>query len=155
MAEKVAANRRTLPGMTRLSMPVRSFFSSRSFWKFSIFIMMPWSCSTISEISARVAVLDRAGGFRFGNATEERNDGSARVTSAVPEVVVGGRVVLAEPLQDEFVVQQAVERPEEEDVERQVANPLLLEVPAQSFNLPTRPEVKQKKGIFFYITPVR
>jgi len=45
----------TLPGMARLSMPVRSFFSSRSFWKFSIFIMVPCSCSTISEMSARVA----------------------------------------------------------------------------------------------------
>lgn len=41
--------------MARLSMPVRSFFSSRSFWKFSIFIMVPWSCSTNSEMSARDA----------------------------------------------------------------------------------------------------
>lgn len=63
-----------------------------------------------------------------------------RRTSAVPEVVVGGRVVLAEPLQDELVVQQAVERPEEEDVEGQVANSLLLKVSTQSLRLPTRPE---------------
>lgn len=49
-------------------------------------------------------------------------------TSTVPEVIMCGRVVLAEPLQDKFVVQQAVKRPEEEDVEGQVANPLLLEV---------------------------
>lgn len=61
-------------------------------------------------------------------------------TSAVPEVVVGGRVVLAEPLQDEFVVQQAVEGPEEEDVEGQVANSLLLEVSTQSLHLPAGPE---------------
>lgn len=58
-------------------------------------------------------------------------------TSAVPEVVVGWRVVLAEPLQDEFVVQQAVERPQEEDVEGKVANSLLLEVSTQSLHLPT------------------
>lgn len=49
-------------------------------------------------------------------------------TSAVPEVIVGGWVVLAQPLQDEFVVQQAVEGPEEEHIEGQVANPLLLKV---------------------------
>lgn len=61
-------------------------------------------------------------------------------TSAVPEVIVGGRVVLAEPLQDEFVVQQAVKRPQEEDVEGQVANSLLLKVPTQSLHLPTGPE---------------
>lgn len=61
-------------------------------------------------------------------------------TSAVPEVVVGGRVVLAEPLQDEFVVQQAVEGPEEEDVEGQVADPLLLKVSTKSVQLPAGPE---------------
>lgn len=53
---------------------------------------------------------------------------------------MGGRVVLAEPLQDEFVVQQAVEGPEEEDVEGQVANSLLLEVSTQSLHLPAGPE---------------
>lgn len=57
-------------------------------------------------------------------------------TSAVPEVVVGGRVVLAQPLQDQLVVQQAVERPQEEDVEGKVANPLLLKVSTQSLHLP-------------------
>ncbi len=52
--------------------------------------------------------------------------------------------MLAEPLQDEFVVQQAVERPEEEDVEGQVANSLLLKVSTQSLRLPTGPE--QQRG---------
>lgn len=47
--------------------------------------------------------------------------------------------MLAEPLQQELVVQQAVQRPEEEDVERQVADPLLLKVPAQSLHLPAGP----------------
>lgn len=61
-------------------------------------------------------------------------------TSAVPEVVVGGRVVLAEPLQDELVVQQAVQRPEEEDVEGQVANSLLLEVSTHGLHLTNGPE---------------
>lgn len=49
--------------MARLSMPVRSFFSSRSFWKFSIFIMVPCSCSTISEMSAREASIRMMEGF--------------------------------------------------------------------------------------------
>jgi len=67
-------------------------------------------------------------------------------TSAVPEVLVGGGVVLAEPLQDEFVVQQAVERAEEEDVERQVANPLLLKVSAHGLGLPTGPGERGGRG---------
>lgn len=66
-------------------------------------------------------------------------------TSAVPEVLVGGRVVLAEPLQEEFVVQQAVEGPEEEDVEGQVANPLLLKVSTRSLRFPTGPEEQGPK----------
>lgn len=49
---------------------------------------------------------------------------------------MGWGVVLAQPLQDELVVQQAVERPQQEDVEGQVANPLLLKVPAQGLHLP-------------------
>lgn len=128
-------------------MPVRSFFSSRSFWKFSIFIMVPWSCSTNSEMSAR----DAAG--KTGRSSDEahvhpegaKGGGLDRKssTSAVPEVIVRGRVVLAQPLQDEFVVQQAVERPEEEDVEGQVANSLLLEVATQSLHLPAGPEDQQ------------
>lgn len=60
-------------------------------------------------------------------------------TPAVPEVIVGGGVVLAEPLEDEFVVQQAVEGPEEEHVEGQVANSLLLKVSTKSLHLPAGP----------------
>lgn len=45
----------TRPGTTRLSMPIKSFFSSKSFWKFSILIKLPWSCSTTSDTSARAA----------------------------------------------------------------------------------------------------
>lgn len=52
--------------------------------------------------------------------------------------------MLAEPLQDEFVVKQAVERSEEEDVEGQVANSLLLKVSTQSFHLPAGPEEQQR-----------
>lgn len=70
-------------------------------------------------------------------------------TSAVPEVVVGGRVVLAEPLQDELVVQQAVQRPEEEDVEGQVANSLLLEVSTHGLHLTNGPEGQRCKVLPF------
>lgn len=129
-------------------MPVRSFFSSRSFWRFSIFIMIPWSCSTISEISAKAA-----GGEKFififrGGKREESHKKGHVCTSAVPEVIMGGWIMLTEPLQDEFIVQQAVERPEEEDVEGQVANPLLLEVSTQSLHLSTGPEDNRDKQAF-------
>lgn len=36
-------------------MPIRSFLSSCSFWKFSILIMVPCSCAAISVISASAA----------------------------------------------------------------------------------------------------
>lgn len=125
-------------------MPVRSFFSSRSFWKFSIFIMVPWSCSTNSEMSARDAARKTGRSLREARVKQKKvaawTEEAEPDTSAVPEVVVRGRVVLAEPLQDEFVVQEAVERPEEEDVEGQVANSLLLEVATQSLHLPAGPE---------------
>lgn len=49
------AQQLTLPGITRLSMPIKSFLSSCSFWKFSILIIVPWSCATISVISAKAA----------------------------------------------------------------------------------------------------
>lgn len=45
----------TLPGITRLSTPIKSFLSSCSFWKFSILIIVPWSWATISVISANAA----------------------------------------------------------------------------------------------------
>lgn len=48
--------------------------------------------------------------------------------------------MLAQPLQDELIVQQAVQRPEEEHVERQVADSLLLKVPTESLHLPAGPE---------------
>lgn len=75
-----------------------------------------------------------------GQEGEKKQNKRHTCTSAVPEVIVGGREVLAEPLQDEFVVQQAVKRPEEEDVEGQVANSLLLKFSTQSLRLPTGPE---------------
>lgn len=49
-------------------------------------------------------------------------------TSAVPEVVVGGGVVLAQPLQDELVVHEALDGLEQEGVEGQVADLLQLEL---------------------------
>lgn len=121
-----------------LSKPVRSFLSSSSFWKFSIFIMTPCSCSTISEMSAKAAARTEKP-VRTGRTAPELGEAGPAGTSAVPEVLVGGRVVLAEPLQQQLVVQQAVQRPEQEDVERQVAEPLLLEVSAQSLHLPAGP----------------
>lgn len=48
--------------------------------------------------------------------------------------------MLTESLQDELVVEQPVEGPEEEDVEGQVADSLLLEVPAKSLHLPAGSE---------------
>lgn len=53
--------------------------------------------------------------------------------------------MLAEPLQDEFVMQQAVKRSQEEDVEGQVANSLLLKLPTQSLHLPTGPEEERQR----------
>lgn len=134
--------------MVRLSMPVRSFFSSRSFWKFSIFIMVPWSWSTNSEMSARDADMTEGEGYREQKEeVKGREVGvQASCTSAVPEVIMGGWVVLAQPLQDEFIVQQAMKRPEKEHVERQVANSLLLKVSTKSLHLPTGPE--EMKNMF-------
>lgn len=45
-------------------------------------------------------------------------------------------VVLAEPLQDLLVVHEAVQRPQQEDVERQVAGLLQLKVPAEGLQVP-------------------
>lgn len=58
---------------------------------------------------------------------------------------MGWGVVLAQPLQDELVVQQAVERPQQEDVEGQVANPLLLKVPAEGLHLPAGPVERRER----------
>lgn len=43
-----------------------------------------------------------------------------------------GRVVFAKPFQDLLVVAEAVQRPQDEDVERDVADLLQLKVPAQT-----------------------
>lgn len=77
----------TLLGTARSSMPVRSFLSSRSFWKFSIFIMVPWSCSTISEMSAREAAVANRGAvfflwFRFGDRKLSHMQNYLRVTDS-------------------------------------------------------------------------
>lgn len=64
----------------------------------------------------------------------------AQLTSAVPEVGLVGRVVLAQPLQDLLVVHEAVQRAQEEGVERQVAHLLQLEVSAQVLQPPGAPD---------------
>lgn len=62
------------------------------------------------------------------------------LTSAVPEVGVAGRVVLAQPLQDLLVVHEPVQWAQEEGVERQVAHLLQLEVSAQVLQPPRTPD---------------
>lgn len=64
----------------------------------------------------------------------------AGLTSAVPEVGVAGRAVLAEPLQDLLVVHEPVQRAQEEGVEWQVAHLLQLEVSAQVLQPPGAPD---------------
>lgn len=66
--------------------------------------------------------------------------GAAHLTSAVPEVGVAGRVVLAQPLQDLLVVHEPVQRAQEEGVEGQVAHLLQLEVSAQALQPPGAPD---------------
>lgn len=58
------------------------------------------------------------------------------LTSAVPEVGVAWRVVLAEPLQDLLVVHEPVQRAQEEGVERQVTHLLQLKVSAEMLQPP-------------------
>lgn len=58
------------------------------------------------------------------------------LTSAVPEVGVVRRVVLAQPLQDLLVVHEPVQRAQEEGVQRQVTHLLQLEVSAEMFQPP-------------------
>lgn len=91
-------------------------------------------------MSARDAEMTQRGGLGRKKKAQKKNWRQQAVTSAVPEVIVGGWVVLAEPLQDEFIVQQAVEGPEEEHVEGQVANSLLLKVSTESLHLQAGPE---------------
>lgn len=59
-------------------------------------------------------------------------------TSRVSEVVVCRWIVFAEALQDLFIVHEAVQRPQEEDVERQVTDLLKLKVSAQTLQLSGR-----------------
>lgn len=94
-------------------------------------------------MSARDAEMAQRGGLK--RAKKEELEGrevgvETSSTSAVPEVIVGGWVVLAEPLQDEFIVQQAVEGPEKEHIEGQVAHSLLLKVSTESLHFPAGPE---------------
>lgn len=58
------------------------------------------------------------------------------LTSAVPEVSVARRVVLAEPLQDLLVVHEPVQRAQEEGVEWQVTHLLQLKVSAEMLQPP-------------------
>lgn len=79
---------------------------------------------------------------------KEGEDGAKKgqmCTSGVSEVIMGGRVVLAESLEDEFVMQQAVERPQEEDVEGEIADPLLLKISTHSLRLPIGPGTQMRK----------
>lgn len=63
----------------------------------------------------------------------------SKPTSAVPEVHVRGLVVFAQPLQDLLVVEEAVQGPQDEDVQRDVADLLQLKVPAQTLQPAGRP----------------
>lgn len=62
-----------------------------------------------------------------------------RHTSAVPEVHVGGGVVFAQALQDLLVVTEAVQRPQNEDIQWDVTDLLQLKVPAETLQLAGRP----------------
>lgn len=126
--------------MARLSTPMRSFLSSRSFWKFSILKRVPWSCTTISEISASAAGTDK---IHIHVIQKEVSDtwqykSNRSRTSRVSEVVVCRWIVFAEALQDLFIVHEAVQRPQEEDVEWQVTDLLKLKVSAQTLQLSGR-----------------
>lgn len=54
--------------------------------------------------------------------------GRLSLTPAVVQVAVGGAIVLAQPLQDELVVHEALDGLEQEGVERQVADLLQLKL---------------------------
>lgn len=53
-------------------------------------------------------------------------------TSAVPEVHMSRRVVFAQALQDLLVVDEAVQRTQDEDVQGDVADLLQLKIPAET-----------------------
>lgn len=62
-----------------------------------------------------------------------------RRTSAVPEIHMSCWVVFAQALQDLLVVDEAVQRTQDEDVQGDVADLLQLKVPAQTLELAGRP----------------
>jgi len=62
-----------------------------------------------------------------------------RRTSAVPEIPVSSWIMFAQALQDLLVVTEAVQRPQDEDVEGDVADLLQLKVPAESLQPAGRP----------------
>lgn len=126
-------------GTTRSLTPIKSFFSSRSFWKFSILFRLPWSCSTTSDTSARAAT-DTSGVREYWRYMLQLQNTyiclyvhqPERSTSAVPEIHMSCRVVFAQALQDLLVVTEAVQRPQDEDIEGDVAHLLQLKVPAET-----------------------
>lgn len=60
-------------------------------------------------------------------------------TSAVPEIHMSCWVVFAQALQDLLVVDESMQRPQDEDIQRDVANLLQLKVPAEVLQAGTRP----------------
>lgn len=62
-----------------------------------------------------------------------------RRTSAVPEIHMSCWVVFAQALQDLLVVDEAMQRPQDEDIQRDVANLLQLKVPAEVLQAGARP----------------
>lgn len=62
-----------------------------------------------------------------------------RCTSAVPEIHMSCWVVFAQALQNLLVVDEAMQRPQDEDIQRDVANLLQLKVPAEVLQAGARP----------------
>lgn len=62
-----------------------------------------------------------------------------RCTSAVPEIHMSGWVMFAQALQDLLVVDEAMQRPQDEDIQRDVADFLQLKVPAEALQAGARP----------------
>lgn len=76
-------------------------------------------------------------------------------TSAVPEIHVSSWVVFAQALQDLLVVDEAVQRPQNEDIQGDVADLLQLKVPAETLQLARRParllDLQQNFRLFMQI----
>lgn len=60
-------------------------------------------------------------------------------TSAVPEIHMSSWVVLAQALQDLLIVDEAVQRPQDEDIQGDVADFLQLKLPAETLQPAGRP----------------